>query len=129
MKAPVVFPNNDVKYDVNKRRARRFAHSRGEAITWVQAKDKPSLDTLRERPNAAAEKLRWLTYHDQDCNKLYGMLPLVRGMPVALTDHIDRNPKKLLLRGKVGYVHSWVEHPEEDSTFKETTAYSGILLP
>ena len=29
------------------------------------------------------------------------MLPLAVGMPVALTDHIDRNPEKQLLRGKV----------------------------
>ena len=36
------------------------------------------------------------------------MLPLVLGMPMALTDHIDRNPDKQLLRGKIGILHSWV---------------------
>ena len=36
-------------------------------------------------------------------------------MPVALTDHIDRNPAIQLLRGKVGYIHSWVLHGEETS--------------
>ena len=40
-------------------------------------------------------------------------------MPVALTDHIDRNPDKQLLRGKVGYIHSWVLHKDETSTFDE----------
>ena len=37
-----------------------------------------------------------------------GMLPLAIGMPVALTEHIDRAEDKLLLRGKRGIVHSWL---------------------
>ena len=39
---------------------------------------------------------------------LMGMLPLAIGMPVALTEHIDRAEDKQLLRGKRGVVHSWV---------------------
>ena len=46
--------------------------------------------------------------HDRESGDLYGMLPLVRGMPVALTDHIDRSREKNLLRGRRGYIHSWV---------------------
>ena len=38
-------------------------------------------------------------------------------MPVALTDHLDRNPAKNLLKGKVGYIDSWVEHEDEDSAY------------
>ena len=59
----------------------------GTPITWVQAKDDPSAQTLQDRPNITAEKKKWLSYHDKDCGALYGMLPLVKGMPVALTDH------------------------------------------
>ncbi len=61
----------------------------------------------------SAEKLSWLQRHDKESGDLYGILPLIHGMPVALTDHIDRNPEKQLLRGKIGYVHSWVLHAEE----------------
>ena len=43
------------------------------------------------------------------------MVPLVVGMPAAVTDHIDRNPEKQLLRGTVGQIHSWVEADEEDA--------------
>ena len=53
-------------------------------------------------------QLRWLQYHDKDTNNLLGTLPLAIGMPVALTEHIDRSEEKQLLRGKVGVVHSWV---------------------
>ncbi|CAE7466896.1 anks1b, partial [Symbiodinium sp. CCMP2456] len=51
-------------------------------------------------------KVRWLQYHDMDTEGLCGMLPLAIGMPVALTHHVDRS-EKLLLKGRVGYVHSW----------------------
>ena len=40
-------------------------------------------------------------------------------MPIALTDHIDRNPEKQLLRGKIGYVHSWVTQKDEMSKFED----------
>ena len=47
------------------------------------------------------------------------MLPLVPGMPVALMDHLDRNPKKILMRGRTGYVDSWILDDPEDSVFDE----------
>jgi len=65
----------------------------------------------------ASEKLKWLQRHDKDRGAFYGMLPLVRGMPVSLQDHLDRDQKKQLLRGRVGYLHGWVLHAEETSLF------------
>ena len=66
----------------------------------------------------ASEKLKWLQRHDKDCGALYGMLPLVRGMPVSLQDHLGRSPKKQLLRRPVGYLHGWVLDSEETSSFE-----------
>ena len=51
---------------------------------------------------------RWLQYHDKDTGNLPGALPLAVGMPVRLTEHIDRSEDKHLLRGTIGIVHSWV---------------------
>ena len=48
----------------------------------------------------------------------YGVAMLIKGMPVALTDHIDRSPDKQLLRGKVGTLHSLVLHEQENSQFE-----------
>ena len=117
--APAIFPNSDIKYDVNKRRGMTFAARTGQAITWAPARDRPGPETLKEKPNLAAEKLQWLQRHDKDCGALYGMLPLVKNMPVALEDHLDRNPEKQLLRGRVGYIEDWVLHSEEDSKFQD----------
>eukprot|EP00973_Karenia_brevis_P021468 2951255-Karenia_brevis.AAC.1 len=40
-------------------------------------------------------------------------------MPVALTDHPGRNPEKNLLRGRTGYVESWILDDREGSMFDE----------
>ena len=100
-RAHAVFPNNEIKYDANKKRSLLYAQSKGEAVTYSQAKDTPSQDALREKPGIAAEKLKWLQRHDRECGDLYGMLPLIHNMPMALTDHLDRSPDKQLLRGKI----------------------------
>ena len=54
---------------------------------------------------------RWLQYHDKDTGNLMGTLPLAVGMPVRLTEHVDRSEDKHLLRGTIGFVHSWVWQP------------------
>ena len=64
------------------------------------ASERQTQRVLKEKPNIAREKLGWLNRHDKDCGSLYGMLPLVKNMPVALEDHLDRNPEKQLLRGE-----------------------------
>ena len=46
------------------------------------------------------------------------MLPLIPHMPVAMTDHIDRSVDKIILRGRVGHIHSWMLHENKDSVFE-----------
>ena len=96
-----------------------FASKHNLAVTFVIAKDTPSHDAIREKTWLSAEKLSWLQRHERETGDLYGLLPLVHGMPVALTDHLDRNPEKQLLRGKIGHIHSWVLHSDETSHFKD----------
>ena len=96
-----------------------FANTNKETITYCPAKDTPSPEALRERPDLPAQKMSWLQRHDRESGDLYGIVTLVKGMPVALTDHIDRSPDKQLLRGKVGEVHSWILHEQETSSFQE----------
>ena len=119
MDAPAIFPNNDIKYDVNKQRARQYAAAHRLGVTWVQAKDTPLPKTLQERPDLVLQKTAWLSRHDRECGDLYGMFPLIEGLPVALTDHLDRNPEKQLLRGKIGTIHSWKLSATEESVWEE----------
>ena len=57
---------------------------------------------------------RWLQYHPKDTGGLPGMLPLAIGMRVALTEHLDRSKDKMLLKGRVGRIHSWVWEDGDD---------------
>ena len=85
---------------------------------YCPAKDTRTPDALRVRPDLPSQKLHWLKRHDRERGDLYVMLPLIKGMPVAVTDHIDRSIDKRILRGRVGYVHSWVLADDEKSCFK-----------
>jgi len=112
---PVIVANNDVKADLNKRRARYWARLRRKGMCWVYARDVASAEALASEPDLLHKKREWLKRHDRECGNLCSMLPLVAGMPVTLTDHIDRNPQKNLLRGRRGYIHSWV-YAEDEAT-------------
>jgi len=111
-----IVANNDVKYDLNKRRAQQWAREHKEAVCWCPAKDGVSLEALTEDPALPEKKKEWLQHHDKECGGLYGMLPLVKGLPVMLTDHVDRNPQKNLLRGRKGVIHSWIYADDEEPT-------------
>ena len=104
--APVIVPNNDAKYQINKDRAMAYARHAKTPLEWSVAQDKAGAEALRTQVCDKQTKVRWLQYHDMDTEGLCGMLPLAIGMPVALTQHVDRS-QKCLLKGRAGYVHSW----------------------
>ncbi|CAE7470232.1 pfh1, partial [Symbiodinium pilosum] len=104
--ATVIVPNNDAKYQINKDRAMAYAQHAKTPLEWSVAQDKAGAETLQTQVCDKATKIRWLQYHDMETEGLCGMLPLAIGMPVALTQHVDRSQKSLL-KGRTGYVHSW----------------------
>ena len=112
-----IFANHHIKYDVNKLCAQSLASLTNTGITCCAAKDHPTLDVLRARPDLPTKKLEWLKRHDSKSGDLYGVLPLMRNMPVAMTDRIDRGVDKRVLKGRVGHIHSWVIDKDETSTF------------
>ena len=112
-----LFANNDMKYDVNKPRAPYFASSTNTGILDCSAKDRPFLDALLVF-YFPSQKLEWHIRHDRVSGDLYGVLPLMKGLPVSMVIHIDRNMDKLVLQGRVGFVHSWVLAEDESGTFQ-----------
>ena len=88
-------------------------------MTLSMANDKPRHAEFQTRPYLEQDKVQWLTYHDKHCEKLYGILHLAVGLPVMLIDHLDRNPEKQLLRGKLGHIHSRIEHSDEQTTSRD----------
>ena len=98
-------------------RAQSLASLTNTGINYCAAKDYPTLGALRARPDLPTKKLECLKRHDRESGDLYGVLPLMKGMPVAMTGHIDRSIDKRILKGRVGHMHSWALDKDETSTF------------
>ena len=126
-KAKAIFATNAVKYHVNKLRAKAWAAETGQVLHHAIANDRISSMALREKPDLGKEKLTWLQRHDQDCGSLYGVLPLCVGMPVAATDHLDRN--RGILRGCPGEVVGWVWPANASDGAKQETTQIWNELP
>ena len=107
-----IVANNDLKYEICKARAAEFARNTGQRIVWSPAQDTAKADTLVTDPQLRKKKVEWLQYHNRKCNGLWGMLPLVIGLRLALVDHLDRSAK-CLLRGRSGTLTGWVLDPRE----------------
>ena len=58
-----------------------------------------------------AKRKRWLEAHDQKTGGIMGLLPLVRGLPVRLTDHVDRGLG--LFKKSKCTIHGWTLHENE----------------
>ena len=100
-------------------RARAFAAAAGHPIVWTLAQDIPLFrddrDLAEKNPEALQNKrIGWLKRHDQDTQHLSSILPLVPGMPVRLTESIDRPHR--LYRGRRGIIFGWLPHKEESQT-------------
>ena len=103
--SPSIFATNTRKYHTGKLRAKAFAATRNKHLHYIVAQDRASAEVLREKPNLAKEKLRWLQRHDRECGDLCSVLPLCDEMPVFLTEHLNR--QRLLLKGRRGFVRTW----------------------
>ena len=111
--AVAIFSTNDVKYHVNKLRARQWAQQNQEKVHFAIARDIASAAVLREKNNLQEEKLVWLQRHDKECSGLYGVLPLAVGMPVRATDHLDR--QRGILKGCPGTIVGWTSTPATEN--------------
>ena len=96
-------------------RALVFAEERGLLVTWVKAHDAPlhRVDLSLDPEQLYDKRKRWLSFHDQRTAGILGLLPLVKGLPVRLTDSIDRPLKLFKHRRRV--VVGWVLHADETS--------------
>ena len=110
--ARCIMANNDIKFHTCKVRAAQFARDTGQSISWCRAVDLVKDMAHLEGKDVVKEKQRWLRLHDRNCGGLYGMLPLIRGMPVCLTGHVDRS-EKALLKGRSGILLGWQNDERE----------------
>ena len=105
--AIAIVANNDLKHEICKVRAAAYARRTKQRIVWSPATDYATVECLSSDPELMKKKEEWLQLHNRKCAGLWGMVPLVKGMRVALIDHLDRSDK-CLLRGSCGELMGWV---------------------
>jgi hypothetical protein len=126
--ATAIVANNDALYQINKDRAEAYGRAANAPMKLSVAEDRAKSETLQNEDCDKKAKTRWLTYHHRDTGNLPGLLHLAPGMPVALTDHIDRSSDKQLLKGRIGRVHSW-HWPQENDRLPEIVPLGQTMIP
>ena len=115
---PCAVPNNDMRYEINKQRARLYAARHHYQLVWCPARDRVRLEALREDPSLVLKKQEWLRRHDRQCGDLLGMLPLVHMMSMVLTEHINKEEPYQMLKGTQVLFHSIEMDPEDEAGAK-----------
>ena len=105
--ATTIVANNDVRDQICKAGAARFARDSGQILVWSDAIDKISSSSdIAESVNLRDVQKKWIKDAGNKHGSMMGKLPLAMGMPVVLTDHLDRSSKSLL-RGRAGTIVGW----------------------
>ena len=64
-----------------------------------------SLNEALDKESMDAKRMNWLQFHDQKTAGIMGLFPLIRGMPVRLTAHVNR--ELALYKTTKCKVHGW----------------------
>ena len=91
-RAKMILPTKNPKCAINKQHAILYAYSNKRHLPWCPAFNRPTTDNITKTD--ADTRILWLQYHDCWTADLYGVLTLVQGLPIALTEQIDRSIQK-----------------------------------
>ena len=109
LQAPFVHGLNAAKYVAALLRARWVAAEQQHLLLWVVAQDTPLFHT---DPDTEAQELQhrkeqWLQRHDQATAGIMGLLPLLPGMPVRITQTLPELKPWGLFKNTRGSLHGW----------------------
>ena len=105
--APALYSFNVPRYFSIQLRAREFAKQNNVQLSWCYAKDVPLHQGDRDL-NAEAlpeKRFSWQRRHAQETCHLTSILPLAVGMPIRLTESVDR--ERQMYRGRRGFIYGW----------------------
>ena len=116
-----IFLHNDPKYFIDEFRAQEFSRTRNLCINWVGARDKPrhkddqnlTLEALSKKP------LQWLSRDDAKTGGMMSLLPLIKGLPVRMTETVDRAFG--IVKHRAGIVLGWILHEEPTTSLNSET--------
>ena len=110
--APALYTFNVPRYFATNLRAKEFAKQNNLQLFWCYARDVPLHPGDRDLPKEKLEDklFSWLRRHDQETGHIPSIYPPAQGMPVRLTENVDR--EKQLYRGRKGTIYGWALDPD-----------------
>ena len=98
--APLINIFNEPKYHASILRARKYAQTKKQILLWLIALDKPTHPdhTALSEEALEAKKAEWLKLHDQKTGGIMGCLPLVKDLPLRLTETKHSEKEKSLIK-------------------------------
>ena len=129
LEGPFVHGFNAAKYVAALLRARWVAHERQHVLLWVVAQDTP---LFQLEPEAAigelqARKENWLQRHDQATGGIMGLLPLLPGMPVRVTQTLPELRPLRLFKNSRAKLLNWCLQDADAAAVQATTATEVVL--
>ena len=119
---------NAAKYIAANLRAKWVAATQNKTLLWVIAQDTPlfQMDT-NDPKQVRARRENWLQRHDQATGGVVGLLPLLQGMPIRITQTLPQLKELGLYKNTRGTLWDWSLHPS-DRDANNTPPASDIVL-
>ena len=111
--APFIHGLNAAKYAATHRRARCYAAAKGLQLLWVLAADTCVNETNAAETVPESTKMAWLKYHDQQTAGVSGVLGLVVGMPIRVTQARPEWKKWNVRKNTRGALVGWKLEPTD----------------
>ena len=127
--APYVHAYNEPKYHASQIRALAFGSHYNRVVLWLLAEDRPKSKTitLLDDRSYNAQRQQWLTYHDQKTGGIMGLQPLVRNMPLRITQTDYKRKDKRLFKNSRCRLFGWELHPVDQQRFDNNTTLEFVL--
>ena len=127
--APYVHAFNDPKYHASQVRALHFAKEKKSVIMWLVAEDRPLSKNIGLLQDSSIDEQRrnWVTYHDMKTGGIMGLQPLVREMPLRITQTDHKRKDKRMYKNSRCVLFGWELHPVDQQRFENNTTLQLVL--
>ena len=126
--APYIHPFNYPKYHAQQLRSILFAKATHRRLLWVRAHDWPVASGDEDLSKDDLDRLRqnWLQLHDKATAGIMGLLPLVRGLPMRLTNTED--PEQHAYKNARCTLEGWALTPAEEARVRASRENELVLV-
>ena len=125
---PFIHALNAAKYIAAQLRAKFVARHRKHLLLWVVAQDMPLFTGEHGDPTAStAGKESWLRRHDQDTGGIMGLLPLLPGMPVRVTQTLPELRRFKIYKNTRATLLGWSLDEHDLERIRDSTGMELVL--